>query len=645
MRRPWLIGILFGLCLAVVFTAMAWVSAQAIRLDREEERARKQLALEEDVRLALGRMDTMLAPLILQENARPYFLYRSFYSPQRAYTEMYAPIEFAKIRVPSPLLTYRSPYTKLHFQIDPSGEITSPQVPQGNMRDVAESQFASHETVAAADALFAQLKQAITRDALLAALPSDLTPMQKLERQLSLMQAKRSPTDDPASPSVSPGQSPGQSLASSNNQAPNQANAQPPIQSNTQANAAPNTGGKYTSRLGTLTQADNEARNTAQAVYADQQIQQKATLNKALDPLSDVTEGVMRPVWVGDQLVLGRRVTINGKDYIQGCWVNWDFMRDWLARSVKDIFPDAHIEPIAFVDDSPKPRMLAALPAKLIVPAVNLDDGDGISTMQVVLIGAWVCMLLAAAAVGSLLVGAVALSERRGAFVSAVTHELRTPLTTFRMYAEMLEQGMVRDDATKQEYLTTMRVESDRLSHLVENVLAYARLERVSPSNRAVDIPVERLLTRVSDRMSQRAQQANMQVDVQLNGAAGAVVHADPGAVDQILFNLVDNACKYAASAEDRRIHVDAGRENGHVRIQVRDHGPGINPVEGRRLFQPFRKSAKDAAHSAPGVGLGLALSRRLAQAMGGSLKLLEQPGDNEGACFELRLPVTREMA
>ena len=620
MRRPWLIGILFGLCLAVVFTAMAWVSAQAIRLDREEARARRQLALEEDVRLALGRMDTMLAPLILQENARPYFLYRSFYSPQRAYTEMYAPIEFAKIRVPSPLLTYRSPYIRLHFQIDPSGEITSPQVPQGNMRDVAESQFASHETIAAADALFAQLKRAITRDALLAALPSDLTPMQKLERQLSLMQAKRTPASDPDPARQSPLQDP--------EQAPGQ------------ANAAPNGGGKYTSRLGTLTQADNEARNTAQAVYADQQIQQKATLNKALDPLSDVTEGVMRPVWIGDQLVLGRRVTINGKDYIQGCWVNWEFMRDWLARSVKDIFPDAHIEPIAFVEDSPKPRMLAALPAKLIVPAIDLDDGDGISTMQVVLIGAWVCMLLAAAAVGSLLVGAVALSERRGAFVSAVTHELRTPLTTFRMYAEMLEQGMVREEATKQEYLTTMRVESDRLSHLVENVLAYARLERVSPSNRAVDIPVERLLTRVSDRMSQRAQQANMEVNVQLNGAAGEVVHADPGAVDQILFNLVDNACKYAASAKDRRIHVDAGRDNGHVRIQVRDHGPGINPVEGRRLFQPFRKSAKDAAHSAPGVGLGLALSRRLAQAMGGSLKLLEQ---DDGACFELRLPVTKE--
>ena len=77
-----------------------------------------------------------------------------------------------------------------------------------------------------------------------------------------------------------------------------------------------------------------------------------------------------------------------------------------------------------------------------------------------------------------LLAGVVALSERRAAFVSSVTHELRTPLTTFRMYADMLARGMVPDAERRQQYLETLRTEAERLTHLVENVLSYARLER-----------------------------------------------------------------------------------------------------------------------------------------------------------------------
>jgi signal transduction histidine kinase len=588
MRRPWLVGIFFTLCVAVVFVAMAWVSVRAIRLDRDEADARRRIAIEEDARLALSRLDAMLAPILMQENARPYFLYRAFFSPQRAYTEMYAPIESSKILVPSPLLTHHSPHIILHFQIDPDGELSSPQVPQSNMRDVAESQFASHDDIVAAEAKLNELKRAMTRDSLLACLPAELSPMQRLERQLALRSVERT-----------------------NN---------------------------YSSRLGQRSIIEWQARNTAQEAYNDQQAKQKDVSNKIIGPLSDVTEGVMKAIWHNDALLLARRVTVNGKDYVQGCWLNWPAIEKWLSDGLEDVFPDARIVPISHVDDSPKPRMLASIPAKLIVNRAPLADDVGWSPIMTTLAIAWACMVLAAAAVGTLFVGAVKLSERRGAFVGAVTHELRTPLTTFRMYTEMLERKMVPDEDRRQEYLTTMRVEADRLSHLVENVLAYARLERSSPASRAQVLPVGGLIDRVKDRMTQRAEQAGMKLDVHPDGAAAEQVKADPGAVEQILFNLVDNACKYASSAKDRAIHVEASRHNGHVKIHVRDHGPGISRQEAKRLFQPFRKSAKDAAHSAPGVGLGLALSRRLAQAMGGDLRLIGDP--DHGACFELTLPV-----
>jgi signal transduction histidine kinase len=251
---------------------------------------------------------------------------------------------------------------------------------------------------------------------------------------------------------------------------------------------------------------------------------------------------------------------------------------------------------------------------------------------------AWACVLVAAGAVAGLLAGVIRLSERRAAFVSAVTHELRTPLTTFHMYTEMLTAGMVPDADRQQDYLNTLRVEASRLSHLVENVLAYARLERGRTSGRVETLSLARLIDPIRPRLADRAVQAGMELAVEAgDGALEATVRANPSAVEQILFNLVDNACKYAAGAADKRIHLSVQRVGDGARIAVRDHGPGISGPAARRLFRPFSKSAREAANSAPGIGLGLALSHRLAGDMGGRLDLdQDRP---EGACFVLSLP------
>jgi len=120
-------------------------------------------------------------------------------------------------------------------------------------------------------------------------------------------------------------------------------------------------------------------------------------------------------------------------------------------------------------------------------------------------------------------------------------------------------------------------------------------------------------------------------------GAGEVRLRMDRSAVERILFNLVDNACKYARAAADRRIHLDCASDARAVGLTVSDHGPGIEAGEVRRLFRPFHKSARDAAQSAPGVGLGLALSRRLARALGGDLSVVR--GRADGAAFCLRLP------
>jgi len=125
-----------------------------------------------------------------------------------------------------------------------------------------------------------------------------------------------------------------------------------------------------------------------------------------------------------------------------------------------------------------------------------------------------------------------------------------------------------------------------------------------------------------------------------LNGN-GNRVRVDTAAVEHILFNLVDNTAKYAASSEPPTLRISTNKRGEFIEIHVTDHGPGIPPPERRRIFHAFHKSARDAAETQPGVGLGLALSRRLARGLGGDL-ICAEPTRGTGAHFVLTLPISR---
>ncbi|HEY0456841.1 MAG TPA: HAMP domain-containing sensor histidine kinase [Verrucomicrobiae bacterium] len=599
MSRPIYIWVIFAAAFAILLSAMGWVSATALRLERAQLEAQQKAAFEENIRLALWRMDSALSPLIVQESSRPYFTYNSFYAAERAYNRMFSELRPGEILVPSPLLAQTSTNVLLHFQFGPDGVLSSPQVPLGNKKELAENRYLTPAQIQTASARMAQLRQLVSPNALFAACATTLP--REIGLTNNLLAGNTVYYNSQAAP-------------------PSQQVEQRKDLSQMQRNVA-----ELQARSQSYQQAVNWGGQNGDNV-----------LTRA-----NVAEGMVKPIWFGDALVLARRVSVDGQSYIQGCWLDWTNIRSSLIASVKDLLPQAKLQPMKSDLPDPQARMLAALPVQLAPGPLALPVTPGFSPIRLALGLAWGCVILAAFAVAALLYGAVSLSERRGAFVSAVTHELRTPLTTFKMYSEMLAANMVPDESKRRHYLNTLCSEANRLSHLVENVLAYARLERGSARSRVERLTMGDLIERVKPRLLERATQVGLALveDIDEN-VLQSYVHVDVAAVEQILFNLVDNACKYAApSAAEKILHLEALSGGKYAMLRVRDHGQGISAEGVRRLFRPFSKSAHEAAHTAPGVGLGLALCRRLSRSMGGDLRF--DASIKTGACFTLQLPLS----
>lgn len=391
---------------------------------------------------------------------------------------------------------------------------------------------------------------------------------------------------------------------------------------------------EYGKRVASLQEnlANSSLRNPANEL--DEGDVEQQALAAAYDVPPAILE-TMRPLWWGEDLVLVRRVRGADGERLEGAWLDWPAVRELLRAEVADLLPDAQLRPLLAGEADDQAHRLATLPLGVEAGVLSLPHDPAQRPLWLAIAAAWMFVVVAIAAVASLLRGSMNLSERRAAFVSAVTHELRTPLTTFRMYTEMLESGMV--EAKRQQYVSTLRREAERLGQLVENVLSYARIEADRHERELESITIEALVERVADRLEQRCRGAGFELELELLGeGATASVAVDVTAVEQILFNLVDNAAKYGATAVAPKVQLSVRIEPAVVILAVSDAGPGIPVGERARVFEPFAKGSAHASGTKPGVGLGLALSRRLAVQMRGRLELV---ASDRGACFELVLP------
>ncbi len=351
--------------------------------------------------------------------------------------------------------------------------------------------------------------------------------------------------------------------------------------------------------------------------------------------LASAQLGPVTPLWVGDELVLARRVRRGEVVEIHGAWMDWPKLRETLLEEVSDLLPNPGLTPAPDPSAQDTSRLLATLPVRLDHGALPPPPSDAFTPVRASIIGGWVVVLVGTGTVIVLLLWSMALSERRAAFVSTVTHELRTPLTTFRMYTEMLGEKMV--ESKRDRYIATLRTEAERLGHLVENVLAYARIESDKAERTRESLSVRSLIDRVTPALRRRCEASGTELEVVLDEASLArMLEVDTAAIEQVLLNLIDNAAKYAPSTDGpTRMVLETLLEGRNLRIAIRDFGPGIPAKERRKIFEPFIKAKRDEAGTKPGVGLGLALCRRLARAHGGDLAVEDA---KPGARFVLTL-------
>ncbi len=269
-------------------------------------------------------------------------------------------------------------------------------------------------------------------------------------------------------------------------------------------------------------------------------------------------------------------------------------------------------------------------------PAYSRSGSSGFFLIGSVLVGILVVAILAG---GSLLMRQARRSEmealQKTSFVGNVSHEFKTPLTTIRLYAELLEQGRVPDEAKRGEYLRTIGRETQRLARLVGNALDFSRLEQGHKKFDRQRVDLRQELARVLETQEPRLQESGLVLHREMP-IEPLTMETDRDALEQIVLNLLDNAVKYAGVGREVTVILTA-RPEGGAEIKLLDRGPGVPPEHREKIFEKFHRVDSTLTAEKTGTGLGLSIARQLARGLGGDLRF--EPRDGGGAAFVLILP------
>ncbi|GBF34989.1 osmosensitive K+ channel histidine kinase KdpD [Desulfocucumis palustris] len=226
------------------------------------------------------------------------------------------------------------------------------------------------------------------------------------------------------------------------------------------------------------------------------------------------------------------------------------------------------------------------------------------------------------------------MDNTRREFVASVSHELRTPLTIIQGYTEALVDGMDRDQAQKEQYLSNILEETNRLKRLVDDLLNLGRMEAGRVTIEVKEVDMLAVVRRVMERFESPALEKGRKLLVEATGGSYmAKVNEDK--MEQVIINLVDNALRFTPPGGAVNAIID--RTGSQIRISVKDSGSGIPEREQPLVWDRFYKSDPSRSRGQSGSGLGLAIVRGIVELHGGQVGVQSRP--DEGATFWFTVP------
>ncbi len=216
-------------------------------------------------------------------------------------------------------------------------------------------------------------------------------------------------------------------------------------------------------------------------------------------------------------------------------------------------------------------------------------------------------------------------------FISTVSHELRTPLTSIRGFAQtMLSSWDKLDDTSKKRFLEIIEQQSNRLIHLVENILSVTKMQDEKLILKKTD--VNPILLNVIQLVKQKYSTHKFETNFKKNISP---IATDVDRLQQIFLNVIENACKY--SEENTTVFISTKEEHNNITILIRDQGTGIDTKYAEKIFEKFARIDNPLTRKVQGSGLGLYITKTLVEKMNGSISFKNLENGTE---FKITFPI-----
>lgn len=231
------------------------------------------------------------------------------------------------------------------------------------------------------------------------------------------------------------------------------------------------------------------------------------------------------------------------------------------------------------------------------------------------------------------------ISRLKSEFVSNVSHELKTPLALIRMFGETLDSGIVTEEEKRQKFYGIIRKESERLTHLINKVLDFSRMDAGIREYNLTEADLAEVIGSSIEAYKFQITDSGFTIESDLPDNP-VIFKMDRDAISQVLLNLLNNAVKY--SADRKYILVKVWKDTDAAFFSVTDQGMGIPKGELKKIFDKFYRVSATRTQETRGSGLGLTLARHIVEAHGGSISVDSEIG--KGSRFTVRLPVPADL-